>query len=213
VLKYVKNLSRKGAFIRTRKSPPIGSLVTMQLKLPDGLAAIDAEVRVVRVVTEEQAAQGAGTEGFGVRFETVSPELRARLDTFIGALEGRAGKLAIVADDDALIRTMVAQLLEAQGMRVEQAASAAAVLSLIEHHRAQLSVLVLDLMMPGSDGLELVREAAAKLHPSKAPIVVLTAGGPTVAMQAIERGARRAILKGTRPEDVLAVIEAAMSGS
>jgi uncharacterized protein (TIGR02266 family) len=213
VLKYVKNLSRKGAFIRTRKSPTLGSVVTLQLKLPDGLAAVETAARVVRVVTEEQAAQTGGTEGIGVRFETMSAELRARLDAFITALEGRSGKLAIVADDDALIRTMVAQLLEAQGMRVEQASSGPAVLGLIEQHRAQLSVVVLDLMMPGSDGLELVRDAAAKLQPSKAPIVVLTAGGPGVAMQAIERGARRAILKGTRPEDVLAVIEAAMSGS
>jgi uncharacterized protein (TIGR02266 family) len=212
VARYVKNLSRKGAFIRTHKVPPVGTLITLQLRLPDGGPAIDAEARVVRAITADQAAATGGLEGVGVRFETMSDELKTRLDDFIKLIEGRAGKLAIVADDDALVRAMVSDLLEGQGIKVIQASSGDEVVLELKKNAPRLVLVVMDLTMPGRDGLELVSEVAQLLQPKRVPLVVLTGTGPSAAKAAIERGARRAILKGATSVDILLAIEAAMSG-
>ena len=69
------------------------------------------------------------------------------------------------------------------------------------------------LSLPGHDGLELVSEITQRLKAKPVPVVVLTGGGPAAARQAIDRGARHAILKGARPEDILIAIEAAMGGA
>jgi uncharacterized protein (TIGR02266 family) len=213
VARYVKNLSRRGAFIRTKKIPALGSIVTVALRLPDGGEPVEADARVVRVVTEEAAQRTGGIEGIGVRFEALSLRLQARLDALLAAIEGRAGKLAIVADDDVLIRTMVSNLLEGQGIRVMQAASGAEVLDLLGKHADQLTLVVMDLTMPGHDGLELVGELTERIKPRTIPVVVLTGGGPAAARAAIDRGAKHAILKGATGEDILAGIESAMSGT
>jgi uncharacterized protein len=215
VARYVRNLSRKGAFIRTQKSPPVGSLITVQLRLPDGLAPVDVEARVMRAVSGEQAAQSGGAQGVGVKFEALSPEVQTRLDALITSIESRSGKLAIVADDDALIRKMVADLLEAQGIRVVQAATGDEVLAAIANNPERLVLIVMDLTMPGRDGLELVSEISGQLkpRPKPVPIVVLTGGGPSAALQAINRGAKHAILKGATADDILVAIETAMTSA
>ncbi len=213
VMKYVKNLSRKGAFIKTNKSPPVGSLITVMLRLPDGGEPIETGARVVRVVTQEQAKESGALEGVGVRFETPSPKLQARLDALIGSIEARAGKLAIVADDDVLVRTMISELLEAQGIRVVQASDGQGVLDLVDKHLSQLTLIVMDLVMPGLDGLSVISELKPRLDPRRVPVVVLTGGGPTAAHAAIDRGAPHAILKGATADDILVAIEGVMAGA
>ena len=82
----------------------------------------------------------------------------------------------LVVEDDEDIRELVAFSLEDEGYRVEQAADGLKGLELAESLRPDL--IILDLMLPGRDGLSVCRELnkkAADAMPS--PILMLTARG------------------------------------
>ncbi len=82
----------------------------------------------------------------------------------------------LVVDDDDRIRDLLKQYLVRAGFRVTAAAGAAAARRLLEMF--EFDLLVLDVMMPGEDGLSLtrwLREAPGVLK--AAPVLMLTARG------------------------------------
>ena len=93
--------------------------------------------------------------------------------------------LVSIVDDDASVRRSTGRLISALGFHAETFESAAAFLS--SGQAAQTACLLLDVRMPGMDGLELQRRLADS-HPS-IPIVFLTA-------QASEAEERRALRAG-----------------
>jgi len=80
----------------------------------------------------------------------------------------------LVVDDDPKIVALVRMYLERERYRVVTAADGRAALRAIEAHRPRL--VVLDLMLPGLDGLAVVREARTL---GDTPILVLSARGST----------------------------------
>jgi CheY-like chemotaxis protein len=66
----------------------------------------------------------------------------------------------LVVDDVRLVLTSLRRLLDRAGFEVEAAESGAAALALLE--RVSVDVVVSDFMMPGMNGIELLREVAAK---------------------------------------------------
>jgi DNA-binding response OmpR family regulator len=80
----------------------------------------------------------------------------------------------LVVDDDPKIVALVRMYLERERYRVVTAADGRAALRAIEEHRPRL--VVLDLMLPGLDGLAVVREARTL---GDTPILVLSARGST----------------------------------
>lgn len=81
--------------------------------------------------------------------------------------------LALVVDDDPTVREVVAGYLERAGLQVEQAADGDAALALAAARPPD--VVVLDLMLPGVDGLEVFRRLRSQR--GDLPIVMLTARG------------------------------------
>ncbi|QGZ65253.1 response regulator [Paraburkholderia acidisoli] len=78
----------------------------------------------------------------------------------------------LVVDDDRGIRELVGAYLEKNGMRVSLAANGREMRAALENGAPDL--IVLDLMMPGDDGLVLCRELRASKHRA-VPVVMLTA--------------------------------------
>ena len=78
----------------------------------------------------------------------------------------------LIVDDDRGIRELVGAYLEKNGMRVSLAANGREMRSVLESGAPDL--IVLDLMMPGDDGLVLCRELRAGKHRA-VPVVMLTA--------------------------------------
>jgi CheY-like chemotaxis protein len=70
----------------------------------------------------------------------------------------------LVVDDDDDVRTTVQRMLEVRGMTVTSAASGPAALERLE--RDSPDVVVVDYMMPGMDGLEVIRKIKASLPTS-----------------------------------------------
>jgi CheY-like chemotaxis protein len=70
--------------------------------------------------------------------------------------------LALVVDDEELLRLFAAGLLEDHGFEVIEAENAAAALRVLESHR-DVRLLFTDIQMPGrSDGMDLAREVHAR---------------------------------------------------
>lgn len=78
----------------------------------------------------------------------------------------------LVVDDDRGIRELVGAYLEKNGMRVSLASNGREMRAVLENGAPDL--IVLDLMMPGDDGLVLCRELRASKHRT-VPVVMLTA--------------------------------------
>lgn len=81
----------------------------------------------------------------------------------------------LVVDDDPYIRDVVAQLLESEGYRIEEATNGAEALSVVADASRRPNVILLDLMMPVMDGWEFARRLQECIPPLNIPIVVLSA--------------------------------------
>jgi len=115
----------------------------------------------------------------------------------------------LVADDEPLIRWAVRETLEAAGYRVIEAGSARETISRVsEADGHPLKVALLDLRLPDSDDLSLMR----RVH-SEAPtcqIIVMTAHGtPEILRDAVDQGAFATISKPFDLSSMLGLVQAA----
>src|SRR5690348_16015952 len=109
----------------------------------------------------------------------------------LGATEANSIR-ALIADDDPAIRLVLRHRLEAEGWRVEEAADSDSALEALS--RGGFDVALLDIIMPGRGGLEVL--TAARAQGCATPIVVITAASTmNNAIEALKRGARDYLTK------------------
>jgi len=112
----------------------------------------------------------------------------------------------LIVDDDAEIRGLIREYLEKHGYRVAAAANGRELRSAVQTARPDL--IVLDLMLPGEDGLELCRELRTD---SNVPIIMLTArGDETDRIVGLEMGADDYLPKPFSPRELLARIKSVL---
>ncbi|MFQ6309955.1 response regulator [Lysobacter capsici] len=112
----------------------------------------------------------------------------------------------LVVDDDREIRQMVADYLQKNGLRATVAADGREMRALLDTHAVDL--IVLDLMMPGEDGLTLCRNLRAGKHRA-IPVVMLTArDDQTDRIIGLEMGADDYVTKPFAARELLARIKA-----
>ena len=112
----------------------------------------------------------------------------------------------LVVDDDREIRDLLARFLSKHGYRVATAPDGRAMRKALEDWAIDL--VVLDLMLPGEDGLGLCRDLRAR---SQIPIVMLTAmGEETDRIVGLEMGADDYLAKPFNPRELLARIKAVL---
>ena len=112
----------------------------------------------------------------------------------------------LVVDDDADIRGMVADYLKKNGLRATTAADGREMRAVLE--RSVVDLIVLDLMMPGEDGLTLARDLRAGKHRA-IPVVMLTArDDQTDRIIGLEMGADDYVTKPFAARELLARIKA-----
>ena len=113
----------------------------------------------------------------------------------------------IVVDDDARIRDLLRRYLTQEGFEVSIAEDGKALNRLLLHESADL--IVLDLMMPGEDGLSICRRLRAA-H-DRTPIIMLTAKSEDVdRIVGLEVGADDYLGKPFNPRELLARIHAVL---
>jgi two-component system cell cycle sensor histidine kinase/response regulator CckA len=73
------------------------------------------------------------------------------------AIEAGAGELILLVDDEAGIRLVLERVLAARGYRVITAESGTEAVEQTRRHQADLRAIVLDMMMPGIDGIAVIK--------------------------------------------------------
>ncbi len=82
----------------------------------------------------------------------------------------------LIADDEARIRRLVSDFLKRDGHTILEAADGKTALELIENRRPTLDLAILDIMMPGMDGFEVLREVREQeTGDNHLPVMLLTA--------------------------------------
>jgi two-component system OmpR family response regulator len=112
----------------------------------------------------------------------------------------------MVVDDDAEIRSLLREYLQKHGYRVTVVADGKAMQAALATARPDL--VVLDLMLPGEDGLSLCRTLRAR---SSLPVIMLTARGEeTDRIVGLEMGADDYLAKPFSPRELLARIRSVL---
>jgi len=118
----------------------------------------------------------------------------------------------LLIDDDARLTTMVADYLQANGFDVQTAGSLASGRELLRH--GSFDALLLDLMLPDGDGLELTRELRADARTRRLPLLMLTARGEAPdRIVGLEIGADDYLPKPFEPRELLARVKALLRRS
>ena len=120
-------------------------------------------------------------------------------------MQAEAAPRILVVDDDPGIREVLCDYLVQHGYEAAGAASAAEMDRAVAQQAPDL--IVLDLMMPGEDGLSVCRRLAGK----GLPIVMLSAmGGDTDRIIGLELGADDYLAKPCNPRELLARVRAVL---
>ena len=110
----------------------------------------------------------------------------------------------LVVDDEKIVRESLRDWLVNVGYRVEVAASGEEALGIIK--RKKVSIMLADLVMPGMDGIELMKEAS-RINPRIITVIITAYGSIQTAISAIREGAYDYIEKPFCPEKVELLIK------
>jgi two-component system OmpR family response regulator len=115
----------------------------------------------------------------------------------------------LIVDDDREICSLVSQFLSRHALRVATARDGAEMMKVMEASRIDL--VVLDVMLPGEDGLSLCRKLRSN---GATPVIMLTAMGEDVdRIVGLEMGADDYLAKPFNPRELLARIKAVLRRS
>src|SRR3954447_18978028 len=115
----------------------------------------------------------------------------------------------LVVDDEPIVRDVVVRYLEQEGYRTLQAADGDEARELIKRETPNL--VVLDLMLPGTDGLALCRWIRAR---SELPVIMLTARGDEAdRIIGLELGADDYVTKPFSPRELVARVKTVLRRS
>ena len=112
----------------------------------------------------------------------------------------------LLADDDTELSGLLKEYFESEGFTVRLAPDGIAALE--EARKPGLDLVVLDVMMPGMNGMEVLEELRTE---SKLPVIMLTAKGDDMdRIRGLELGADDYVPKPCNPRELLARIRAVM---
>jgi DNA-binding response OmpR family regulator len=119
-------------------------------------------------------------------------------------MEMNVNPFVLVVDDDPQLRDLLAEYLGGNGLTVEAVADGMEMRRAVE--RRMPNAIVLDLMLPGDDGLTLTRELRSR---SAVPILMLSARGEEIdRVVGLEVGADDYLAKPFSPRELLARLRA-----
>jgi DNA-binding response OmpR family regulator len=116
------------------------------------------------------------------------------------------GALVLVVDDESLVRDVLGRYLTREGYEVAMAADGEEAIAAFRKRRPDL--VLLDLMLPRIDGLEVFRRIRAD---APSPVIMLTArGAETDRVVGLELGADDYVAKPFSPSEVVARVRAVL---
>ena len=121
------------------------------------------------------------------------------------------GKTVLIVDDDPTQRRLLQAVVEKSGFSTLQADNGDTALDMaLSPDGANIHVMLLDLVMPGRNGMETLEELAAKRP--ELPVIVLTGKGSIdTVVKAMQMGARDFVVKPAAPERIIVSIRNALA--
>lgn len=124
------------------------------------------------------------------------------------AAAGRRPRVLVV-DDEAALRELFTETLEAAGYEVMTACDGRSALECL--HRSSPDLVLSDVMMPGMDGLQLLRHIRRDLSLCQTPVVFVTAAtGVADELKALDLGADDYVMKPVEPARLLGRVHRAL---
>lgn len=118
-------------------------------------------------------------------------------------------KKILVVDDEIGALTLIGIMLERGGFEVLKAQNADAALAVLENETPDL--FILDVMMPGMNGIELCQLLRSRPQTEEIPILILSARGDAKSViQGIEAGATDYLLKPIFHHNLVAKVRSVM---
>jgi CheY-like chemotaxis protein len=112
----------------------------------------------------------------------------------------------LLCDDESVLRTLVRATLESDDYSIVEASDGEESLELARKFRPH--IVVLDMMMPGRSGIDVLREIRSDPQLADIPVVMLTARArPADRDAALEAGADRYLAKPFSPLELISVVE------
>ena len=116
------------------------------------------------------------------------------------------GARILIVDDEPHIRRVLSSILSARGFEVVEATDGLEGLAAFEEGDADL--VILDLLMPGASGLEVLAKIRTDAHRPRTPVIILTAKGQDTDREAaLAGGADDFLTKPFSPMKLIARIE------
>jgi DNA-binding response OmpR family regulator len=113
----------------------------------------------------------------------------------------------LVVDDEIGARTLIGIMLERGGFNVLKAHDASDALAVLEENEPDL--IILDVMMPGMDGIELCQVIRSRAETARTPILILSARGDAESIiRGIEAGANDYLPKPILHHDLVSKVRA-----
>jgi len=175
-----------------------------------GLAAVLGIVRAHRGVIKVYSQEGRGTT-IEVLLPAVEAQVSLPLDESGLVQAWKASGVALVVDDESLVRDIASRVLQRQGFEALMAESGEEALELFGARHREIRLILLDLTMPGMDGEEVARAILA-IDPA-ACILLMSGYSEQSAMQGLAGGGVRGFLhKPFRPNELIRKVRSLIEG-
>lgn len=123
----------------------------------------------------------------------------------------------LVIDDDPAVRMTIRLVLEREGHTVKLATDGIAGMKAIK--AGDIDLLIVDIFMPGMDGIETIREV--RQHQPALPAIVISGTSldgpgqqaPDFLAMAVKLGAVRSLQKPFKPRDIIAAVDQCLGGA
>ncbi|MEI8019434.1 MAG: PAS domain S-box protein [Schlesneria sp.] len=132
--------------------------------------------------------------------------------TSITAAESGNGRLVLVVDDEITILQMASAALETAGYRVVTASNGDEAIAIFSQRRDEISAVLLDMMMPGMDGLQTL-DQLLKLQPQVKVIACSGLGTTRREVEVLQRGAKAFLPKPYSDNQLLLALSKSLATS
>jgi DNA-binding response OmpR family regulator/Tfp pilus assembly protein PilZ len=219
VVAYAKDISQGGLFLDAENLRPVGSVVRIELVLPNDGPTVRIIGRVAYLLTEKDMPS-VKKRGMGVEFlDVLGTPLMDQLSDYLtlsvsqqSSIETVAPARVLVVDDDARYRDRASSVLADARHSVSVATNGLEALSVVLRDPPDL--IVSDVQMPSMDGWQFLRLVRSRPSVCHIPVMFLTTlSGEPERLRGYQLGVDDYIAKPFRAEELAARVARVLSRS
>lgn len=178
VVTYTTDISRGGLYIATDRFLPTGSIVRLNVELPDGKPPASVLARVAFVLGTEAAKERGRNPGMGMEFLDAGQEVGSRIaEQLLTGLDPQPIQSTqpadvLVVDDSPVYLERTANVARSLGHRVRTAKNGLEAIGMLM--KEPVDIVLSDVQMPMMDGWQFLRIVRSRPTLARTPVIFLT---------------------------------------